>query len=193
MSRQLPGPLELARLAVQAVVAAGEVVVDATAGNGHDTLFLAGCTGPGGLVYAFDIQAQALENTAARLEAAGIRDRVVLKQTGHEKMAGHVRGPVAAVMFNLGYLPGGDHRVVTRPETTVAALEQAAGLLKPGGIITIVVYRDHAGGLEESRAVDSFSAGLEQKDWDVARVDFPNRRNFPPYIILIQKRGVFAE
>jgi hypothetical protein len=152
-------------------------------------LFLAGCVGPGGRVYAFDIQEQALAQTAARLEEAKVRDRAVLIRDGHEKLASYVGGPVAAVMFNLGYLPGGDHGIVTGPETTLAAIRQGMEMLAPGGVITIVIYRGHPGGLEEAGAIDGFVAGLEQKVWDVARVDFPNRCNFPPYHVLIQKRG----
>jgi len=189
MSRLFPGPLELVRMAVRAAVPEGSTVVDATAGNGHDTMFLANCVGPGGKVYAFDIQEQALANASARLQEAALRERVVLIGDGHEKLIEYVRFPVAAVMFNLGYLPGGDHQIITGSENTIAALGQGVEVLQPGGVISIVIYRGHPGGREEAGAVERFVEGLDQRFWDVARVDFPNRRNFPPYPVLIQKRG----
>ncbi len=129
----------------------GEVAVDATVGNGHDTLFLAQQVGAQGHVYGFDIQEEALARTRRRLEEAGLRDRVTLLQMGHEHMAEAVpaawHGRIGAVMFNLGYLPGGSDRTcITRPQTTVPALEAALRLLRPGGVLTVVAYRGHPGG-----------------------------------------------
>jgi len=136
---------------------AGDVAVDATAGNGHDTLFLAREVGPEGHVFAFDIQPQALEETRKRLEEAGAESRVTLLHAGHEEMEARlpreVHGRLAAVMFNLGYLPGSDKQVVTAPTTTLQALEQAARLLAPGGLLSILAYRGHPGGQEEADAV----------------------------------------
>lgn len=135
----------------------GDPVVDATAGNGHDTLFLARCVNPGGRVFVFDIQPQALANTARRLADAGLSGHVTLLQCGHEQMRENLpaetHGRLAAVMFNLGYLPGGDKRLTTAPSTTLAALAQAAALLAPHGTLSVLGYRQHAGGREESEAV----------------------------------------
>ena len=143
----------------------GQFAVDATMGNGHDTLFMAELVGVEGRVFGFDIQQQALANTRQRLAAAGLENRVTLIQGGHEYMErllpSGVQGQISAIMFNLGYLPGGDKHKVTRPETTLAAVEAATRLLAPGGIMTILVYRGHAGGQDEadtiSRALDSMS------------------------------------
>ena len=142
----------------------GNLAVDATAGNGHDTLFLAQQVGDAGRVFAFDIQEQALQATAARLEQAGLGSRVELIHDGHEQMAAnlppHSHGRIQAVMFNLGYLPGGDKATITRAEHSLPALEQARRLLAPGGIISVLAYRGHPGGLEESLAVERALATL---------------------------------
>ena len=153
---------EWAHDAVRAVVRPGETVVDATAGNGHDTLFLANCVQPGGHVYGFDVQEEAVAKTRARLTEAGMEDVWLhLIHGGHEEMAVAVEGPVAAVMFNLGYLPGGDRSLTTGERSTLAALEQAVRLLRPGGVISVVCYRGHPGGAEEAEAVDGYAKGLE--------------------------------
>ena len=111
----------------------GDTVIDATMGNGHDTLFLCSLVGETGKVYAFDIQRDAVEATRSRLTAAGMADRAELLCIGHEKMAGKVPGPVKAVVFNLGWLPGGDHQITTRTETTLQAVRQALELLCVSG------------------------------------------------------------
>src|SRR5690606_3119323 len=101
----------------------GMVAVDATAGNGYDTVFLAGRVGPTGRVYAFDIQEEALRETRARITEQGLADRVELIHAGHERLLEYVNGPINAMVFNLGYRPRGDKRVITRPETTIEALK----------------------------------------------------------------------
>ena len=136
---------------------AGGFFVDATAGNGHDTAFLAEIAGEAGRVDAFDVQPEALEATRERLERSGLSGRVSLHLCGHENMAerlGPARlGTADAVFFNLGYLPRSDRRVKTRAETTLRALDAAWALLAPGGFISLTVYTRHEGGFEESAQV----------------------------------------
>lgn len=153
-----------AQAALAGVLGPGAVAVDATAGNGHDTLFLARAVGPAGRVYALDVQQAAVTATRARLAEAGLAERVHLVRAGHETLPAPVpaadRGRVAVVMFNLGYLPGGDHGLITRPQTTWAALEAAGALLAPGGRLSVLAYTGHRGGGEEAEAVRTWVAGL---------------------------------
>ena len=138
----------------------GDMAIDATAGNGYDTAFLAGQVGASGQVFAFDIQAGAIEATQARLDKAGLLDKVTLFQASHSQLASHIpvraHGRVAAAMFNLGYLPGSDKTVITRGESTVAALGQLLGLLRAGGAVSILSYRGHPGGRAEHDAVGDY-------------------------------------
>jgi len=159
----VPSVLELARTIVAQAVRQGDTVVDATVGNGHDTLFLAECVGPSGQVYGFDVQEAAIAATQLRLRERALAERVHLHHGGHERMRDalppDVQGRIRAVMFNLGYLPGAPEKtVMTRPETTLAALDAALDLLTPGGVITAVVYPAHEGGREEAEAVDQWAA-----------------------------------
>lgn len=139
----------------------GDVAIDATAGKGNDCLFLAERVGPKGRVYAFDIQKRALDLTRRRLAEAGFLDRARLIEASHADLRDHVAEPARAIAFNLGYLPGGDHKLVTAPASTLAGLEASAELLAPGGGIAIVAYRGHPEGAAELTAVEAWCAGLD--------------------------------
>ena len=121
---RFPSILDTAKQLIALRVMPGDTVIDATVGNGHDTLFLARLVGREGLVYGFDIQQVALERTAARLQEAGLQDRVQLIHAGHEELKKYVPDFVQAVMFNLGYLPGADKSVTTLGHTTLRAIKQ---------------------------------------------------------------------
>lgn len=146
----------------------GDIVIDATLGNGHDTMFLAQRVGPQGHVYGFDIQAQALEKTKQRLSDAQLLEAATLFQVSHAKMANFIpsqyHGRITAAMFNLGYLPGGDKTVITLTDSTLIALKAACMLMAPNGILTILAYPGHSGGDSETQAVqawiESLNAGL---------------------------------
>lgn len=158
----------------------GDWVIDATAGNGHDTLFLAQQVMPGGRVFAFDVQQQAINNTRNRLDAAGYQQGIELFCTGHESMKQHVDavGHIKLIMFNLGYLPSADKTRITQPDTTVSALDQSLELLKPGGMLSIMAYPGHAGGKEETSAVLAWCARLEQAVF----IERGNKENSPVFI-----------
>ena len=183
----LRGATALAHLFLREVVRPGDRVVDATCGNGHDTLFLAQLVGPEGKVWGFDIQEQAMAATAALLEGAGCRERVELHHAGHEQLTTSVTSPVDAVVFNLGYLPGGDKGCITSPHNTVVALTQAVELLAPGGRICISLYTGHPGGMEESDAVEAWGAGLLPREFHVWCSRQMNRSAGAPYLIMVEK------
>lgn len=183
----LRGATALCHLFLRERVQAGDRVVDATCGNGHDTLLLVRLVGSAGKVWGFDIQEPALAATAALLEREGCREQVELLHAGHERIAEFVDGPLDAVIFNLGYLPGGDREIVTRPAETLSALNQASELLAPGGRICIVLYSVHPGGTEEAEAVESWAAGLPPKEFHVWCSRQMNRSPAAPYLILVEK------
>lgn len=189
MARGLSGAVPLAHFFLRERVKPGDRVVDATCGNGHDTLFLAELVGPVGRVWALDIQDAALAATAQRLEAAGCGERVELVNGGHERLAELVPGPVTAVVFNLGFLPGAENGTITTPATTGAALGQAAELLLPGGIVTVAVYTGHPGGPEEEAVVDAWAASLPPACFNVWRCRQGNRSSAAPYLVVAEHRA----
>ncbi|MDF9407466.1 MAG: hypothetical protein A4E52_00217 [Pelotomaculum sp. PtaB.Bin013] len=189
INKDLGSAVHIVQMIIAKVLKSGGTAVDATAGNGNDTLFLAQTVGSEGRVYAFDIQEKALKTTRKLLERHNAARQVTLLNTGHEGLDKSVPVPVDAVVFNLGYLPGGDHALVTRPDTTIGALKSAIGLLRQGGRIGMVIYTGHPGGAEELYAVEQFTSGLEGSEFNVIKISYLNRSAQAPVIIVIEKAG----
>jgi len=183
----LRGAVALAHFFLRQYLRPGARAVDATCGNGHDTLLLAELVGPTGRVWGFDIQPEALQATGARLAVSGCRERVELIGSGHERLADYVQESVRAVVFNLGYLPGGDKAVITRPSSTLSALDQALQLLAPGGVIVVVIYPGHPGGAEEAAAVEEWGARLAPEQYAVWCSHQLNRAATASYLLVIEK------
>lgn len=160
----------------------GDSAIDATLGNGHDTLFLARQVGTEGHVYGFDVQLQALESTRARLTQAGLSANITLFHASHADMASFIppeqQGRIQAVVFNLGYLPGSDKTIITRAESTLTALSAACGMLAPAGVMTILAYPGHAGGDLETEQVHQWLERLE-----------PSRFHYTTYASSVDKPG----
>lgn len=163
--------------------------MDATCGNGHDTVFLARLVGEQGRVLALDIQAQAIENTRKRLIDAGMADRVQLIEADHARLDEYLPDKIKAAMFNLGYLPGGNHQFTTSGRATVAALEHCMNRLVAGGLVTVVAYPGHPGGGEEIEQVKAYLAQLDQKEYETWQLNFINQRNDPPCLLVGSKRS----
>ncbi|ATP41516.1 rRNA methyltransferase [Solibacillus sp. R5-41] len=179
--------LQYAQNLLQMSIAEGDIAVDATAGNGHDTLFLANLVGDDGYVYAFDVQKEAVNATLHRLLDHSLEHRALVLRDGHENIGKYVTKPVAGAIFNLGYLPGSDHSIITKPNTTIQALESLLPLLKIGGVIVLVVYHGHDGGKEERDEVIRFVSELPQKSVHVLKYEFLNQKNEPPFVIALEK------
>lgn len=182
------------RIAGVVVCEAGDTVVDATLGNGHDTLFLAKAVGQRGKVIGFDIQEDALVATAQRLKSEGIgEDRYELHLKSHAEIARHVPVAVKAVMFNLGYLPGGDKAKITQMESTLIALSDAIDLLAPGGLMTVMCYPGHPGGDREAEAVRGFLnsqiALSSAEEWDVTLYQRQGASDTTPFLFVINRSG----
>ena len=179
----------LAAEVLSRVIREGDSVVDATMGNGHDTVMLAKLAGETGHVYAFDVQKQAVEKTREHLEAEGLLDRVTLHCTGHENMADYVPNGVRAVAFNLGWLPGGDKTVTTHWNTTFRALDAALKLLLPMGVCTVCAYPGHEAGEEERLALTEYLAKLPPQRYNILRQTFINAGPGAPECFVIQRQG----
>ncbi len=163
-----------------------KVAVDGTMGNGNDTLFMAQLVGDEGKVYAFDIQQAAIEATSKNLEEAGIPN-VTLIHDSHANMKKYV-DEADLIMFNLGYLPKGDHRVITLPASTCEAIENGLAILSPGGIMSVLSYYGHDGGEEEKVAVGSLLESLDEYRFDVMEINPINKKNAPPIIYIVRKK-----
>jgi tRNA1(Val) A37 N6-methylase TrmN6 len=169
-------------------VKAGDICIDATAGNGNDTLLLCELVGETGKVIAFDIQEQAVNTTKERLKCVGLEERAVVLQKSHERMAEYAEtDSVSCIVFNFGYLPGGDHQLATKKESSLSAIREGLCLLKKGGIMSLCVYSGGDSGFEERDAILEELKNLDTKQYLVIVSSYYNRPNNPPIPILIIK------
>lgn len=167
-------------------VTEGAFCIDATAGKGNDTALLAELAGDTGKVIAMDIQEAAIHATEACLQQKNLHRNVTLVLDSHANIQQYAAsGTVDCITFNLGYLPGGDHRIATQADSTIAALEQSLQLLKPFGIIAMAIYHGGDTGFAERDAVLAWLKQLDHKQYTVLVTDFYNRPNCPPLAVCI--------
>ena len=165
----------------------GHTAVDFTMGNGYDTEFLSRTVGESGHVYAFDVQAQAVESTAKRLKEVGCPQNYTLIHDSHHNVKKYVHTPIRAGMFNLGWLPGGDKSITTMRETTMPAIEAAIDLLDEDGILNIAIYPGHEEGDLEGKMIVNYLSGVSRFKVCATRVNILNSPNSPYFIIVERK------
>jgi ubiquinone/menaquinone biosynthesis C-methylase UbiE len=179
---------KLAMAIIEKYIKEGDIAIDATAGNGNDTLALSNFVGASGKVYAFDIQEKAIERTRKLLAESSLFDNTVLICDSHERMPSYIeeKGEVSAVIFNLGYLPSGDKYLHTAPESSIQAIKESLRILRKNGIVSIVMYPGTETGKREKDVVFRYAQTLPPEKYHVCRCDTPNQPNTPPEILWIE-------
>lgn len=176
---------ELAHSKIKEIIKVGDCCIDATLGNGHDSLFLAQQISPLGRVFSFDIQESAIHEAGSKLDAAGLGEFVSLVHDCHtnieERIPIQYRGEIAIAMYNLGYLPGGDHSIKTIYETTTNSLLTTYELMKPSGLISVLCYRGHAGGAKELDEVEKLCS---VQKWIFEKFEGSNNPTSPVLIVI---------
>ena len=162
----------------------GQTAVDATAGNGYDTLFLARLVGKNGQVHAFDIQEAALASTRSRLAEGSCETPVHYHHCSHVHLGEKVNS-ASAITFNLGYLPGADHGIITQRSSTLTALEASLQILISGGILICICYPGHPGGLEEAEAVLTWAKN--QPTFKLITANEKDRHQGRPFLVALMK------
>ncbi len=165
----------------------GDVAVDFTMGNGYDTAFLSRTVGESGRVYAFDIQAEAVESTAKHLAEWGCPNNYTLIHASHHRVKEFVKEPFKAGMFNLGWLPGGDKSITTLRETTLPAIEAAIDLMDRDAVLNVAVYPGHAEGDAEGEMICEYLAGLSRHKVCATKVKILNSPTSPYFIVIETK------
>lgn len=158
--------------------------VDATLGTGRDSLFLSSRSKK---VYAFDIQEVAIQRSLQLFKKENI-ENVIMIRDSHHNMKQYIKESIDVCLFNLGYLPGGNKELVTKPETTIMACKSALDLLNSGGSLHIICYQSHPGAKEEIRALSEYLYSLDQKEYNVFRCTHENGIHEPPFAFFISKR-----
>lgn len=176
-------PIELSHDFLSQVLDKNSIAIDATMGNGNDTVFLSHLAKK---VYAFDVQEQALIKTKEKLEQLNIKN-VQLILDGHQTINKYVTEPIRAAIFNLGYLPSADKTIITKPDTTLEAIGKILDRLEVGGRISIMIYYGHEGGQMEKNAVLNFVKELDQQHFTVVLYQPLNQINTPPFLVMIEK------
>ena len=180
--------LDIVRPFIESNVGEGDLCIDATAGRGNDTLLLCRLVGEKGRVIAFDIQQAAIDSTRTLLEANGVLDRAELHCEGHESMSKYAQeGTVSCITFNFGWLPGGDHTINTRAETSIAAIEQGLRLLRDDGVMSLCIYYGRDTGFAERDALLDYFETIDNTKYTVIVSRFVNRGGCPPIPVFIMK------
>jgi len=181
--------LDLSKQYFKRLLTYGDIAIDATCGNGHDTLFIASSilTKDSGTVYTFDIQQDALES-AKKLCSQNLiipMDRIhFLNQCHSEFPEVILENSVKLIVYNLGYLPGGNKAITTEANTTLKSIERSLELISSKGAISITCYSGHpAGKIEEDRILE-FVSKLNPKKWCCCHHRFINREKAPSLLIL---------
>ncbi len=190
MAQKYGNMIDLLQLQKQFILnhlGAGDVAVDFTMGNGHDTEFLSKTVGETGRVFAFDVQAAAVASTERNLAAAGCPQNYTLILDSHHNVKQYVKGPIKAGMFNLGYLPGSDKQITTMRETTMPAIEAAIELLDHGGVLLVAVYPGHAEGEAEGKMVLDYFATLDRHLICCTLIRILNSPTSPFFVVVEKK------
>ena len=169
-------------------VNAGDTVVDTTSGQGKDTCFLARLVGESGRVWAFDIQEKACKATQECLEKQGLAEQVNIIIDNHADMEKYPIEDVAAIVFNLGWLPQENHSIVTNKHDTLVAVVSSLNILRDGGVIIIVSYPGHKAGFEEYIALKEYLQQLPAAKALTMEISFPNK-SLAPIILVIEKQN----
>ncbi len=178
--------LEVEKSLVTPHIVSGGTAVDFTMGNGHDTLWLSKAVGEDGMVFAFDIQQQALDSTEKLLCENNISN-VKLILDSHANVKNYVSEPICVGMFNLGYLPGGDKSITTKHESSIAAIIAGTELLAPNGALLIAVYPGHAEGTIEGNAVRELLSSYDRKKLCCSEFHIVNSPS-SPFFYLVEKK-----
>lgn len=164
--------------------------IDATCGNGGDTAFLCQLTAPTGSVLGFDIQPEAIRSTRTRLDALGVPpERCRLICDSHANLLQYAApGSVDAVMFNFGWLPGADHAVFSTAQSSIPALEAALAAVRPGGIVSAILYSGEVIGTDEKQTILAWLRSLPLSKYTVLVCDFANWADTAPLPCFILKK-----
>lgn len=180
--------LTLAHRFLREKVKPGDFCIDATAGRGFDTVLLCELAGPEGKVLAFDIQEDAVACTREKLATGGYDKMGTVYLESHSRMDLYAaEESVDCIVFNFGYLPGGDKQLFTHADTSCEAILKGLKLLKTGGAMCLSLYYGGPNGYGERDAILDLVRSLDPKKFTVIICEFANRKGDVPFPVFILK------
>lgn len=190
ISNQMWSAVEFSHLILQKYIKKGDVVVDATLGNGYDALYIAGLLGEQGMIIGFDIQESSILSSQLLFNKERVQSKYAFICANHASMIEELHAisihRIQCAVFNLGYLPHGDKSIITQPDSTIKALESVLSILEIGGCITVVVYSGHQGAEAEKESVICLANSLDKKKWQTIKYSSLNRETSPACIAIVR-------
>lgn len=188
MGRVIKNAVNTARDMIKRKINKNSIVIDATVGNGHDSKFLCSFLGENGKFYGFDIQKSAIDRTEERLDEKNYKCTINLFLDSHTEFKKHIQEEVDMIIYNLGYLPKGDKSITTLHDTSLLSVKEGMDILKKEGMIILTIYPGHDEGMKEFEIISSFLKGVNQKKFEVMKIEFFNQKNNPPLLFMIEKK-----
>ena len=187
MSKILNGATDFVHSLIKEKIESDFLCIDATLGNGYDTLFLLKNLKENGFVFGFDIQNDAIKNTKKLLKNKNF-SKYKLIEDSHVNFEKYIKEKIDLVVYNLGYLPGGDKTITTKSKSTLKSIKSAMDILKKHGMIFITAYPGHNEGQNELNLMKNYFKTVDQRNFNIVKLDFYNQVNKPPVIFIIEKR-----
>jgi tRNA1(Val) A37 N6-methylase TrmN6 len=184
---QTMSAIKAAQLLLKEKVKSAAVLLDGTAGNGGDTLFLAKNAPPDAKIYAFDIQSAAISQAKETLAAAGFYDRVEFILASHADLDKYILEKIDAAIFNLGYLPRSSHAITTLGKTTLQAVEKVLEKLSVNGAVAITAYLGHSEGAAENEKLAAYLKNLSKSEFVAAQYKMINHADNAPICYVIER------
>lgn len=164
-----------------------KILVDMTCGNGHDSLRVLQNAPNYKKLYLYDVQIKAIENTKSLLDSYAYKNCIYLNKS-HDDLS-DIHEDIDFAIYNLGYLPGADKKLVTNSKSTIKSIELLLEKLSFGAIVVITTYPGHEEGNVEDIKIYDYLNSLDQKIFNVIKLEFINQKNKPCKTYILEKRS----
>lgn len=166
----------------------GSVCIDGTLGNGNDSLKIYKALDGDCKIYSFDIQDQAINQAKNLFRDNNVaEEKINIISDSNENVDQYVREDVDFFILNLGYLPKGDKTITTTYKSVGTFLEKTLKIMAPGAFGIIVFYPGHPAGMEEYIKISDYLSRLDQKHFNVIKIEQMNQKNQPPQVVMVER------
>lgn len=189
--RLLKRNTELVKEVMRRVIKENDLCIDATLGDGNDSLYMYNLNAK---VMSFDIQDEAITSSRNLFLENNIKlddnKRIKFILDSHSNIDKYLNenDKIKFATFNLGYLPSGDKSIITKYDSTISAIDKILNYLDKDGVISIICYYEHDGGLEEKTHVDDYLKKLDNKKYEVVKLDKYNEERKVPITYFVYNK-----